>query len=209
MRVGFYGARWLGWQALQYIAERADVVGVDFTSDGWWGTVGVERREDVFATKPELVVSVLTDHIFTTSELAICPVVNLHPAPLPQYRGCNSYSHAIINDDDQYAVSLHRVEPGIDTGPVIADCTFRIPDGCTARELYDIAQPVALSLLIASWAALASGDYDAIEQDHSKATYYPRKSLEPYRVLKHWPPHMRERIRRGLTFPPFPPPSEG
>jgi methionyl-tRNA formyltransferase len=40
---------------------------------------------------------------------------NLHPGPLPEYAGLNAPSWAIYHGARHYAVTLHRMEAGIDT----------------------------------------------------------------------------------------------
>jgi methionyl-tRNA formyltransferase len=208
MRVGLYTARHLG----EAIANYLHAVGTTITArhhkaTGWWGTAGQPHNDDVFATTPDLVISVLTDHIFTPDELSICPVINLHPAPLPTYRGCNSYSHAIINDDRWYSVTLHLVDEHIDTGNIILTRTIPIHTDDTAKTLHDRAQGAALSMF-ADWWEVDNGIPPGEQQDEDDARYYPRSSLEPYRNLAHFPPQHRERIRRALTFPPHPMPKE-
>jgi methionyl-tRNA formyltransferase len=54
---------------------------------------------------------------------------NLHPGPLPEYAGLNAPSWAIYNGEQRHGVTLHRMEPGIDTGPVAFQERFPIlPD---------------------------------------------------------------------------------
>jgi methionyl-tRNA formyltransferase len=74
--------------------------------------------------------SVLGTHIYTLEEIASvpCGIVNLHLAPLPQYRGFYAFTHAIANGEDRFSVTLHYVDEGIDTGPVIATKPVPVPD---------------------------------------------------------------------------------
>lgn len=74
--------------------------------------------------------SVLGTHIYTPEEIASvpCGIVNLHLAPLPQYRGFYAFTHAIANGEDSFGVTLHYVDEGIDTGPIIATKPVPIAD---------------------------------------------------------------------------------
>jgi len=210
VRVGVFSARFLGEAVANIIAASgAEIVARHHDSTGWWGTAGTDHRDDVFGAEPDLVVSVLTQHIFTPSEIERVPkgIVNLHPAPLPELRGCNSYSHAIINGHTEYGVTLHYVDAGIDTGQIIRQKRWQIGQR-TARELHDIAQLMAVQMFAEAWPTFASGYRAASEPQLGPATYYPRTSLEPYRDLGWHPPQHRDRIRRALTFPPFPMPRE-
>lgn len=46
--------------------------------------------------------------------------VNVHGALLPQYRGANPTEWALINGERETGVTIHAVDDGIDTGPIIA-----------------------------------------------------------------------------------------
>jgi hypothetical protein len=213
LRVGLFTARPLGEACASIILgdDSVEVVGRSHRATGWWGTTRTpDLDDDVFAAAPDLVVSVLTDHIFTRDEIAVCPIVNLHPAPLPEYRGCNSYTHAIINNEAQYGVTLHRVDAGIDTGPIIRKHSVPILSDDTGRVLHDRAQVTALAMFRHWWADGHS--LDATDQRMWEAScvvrYYRRDSLEAYRDLGAHPLAQRERIKRAMTFPPHPMPRE-
>lgn len=223
MRVGLYTARPLGEAVAQIVAASGvEVVARDHEAFGWWGEAGREQRDDVFAAEPDLVISCLTHHLFTQPEIDAVPrgIVNLHPAPLPAYRGCNSYSHAILNGDRAYGSTLHYVDAGIDTGPIIAQTTVPIHEGDTARLVHDRAQVASVSMFAAWWARIlaweqrpgdaisAASPWDSYQQMHSQARYYRRDSLEAFRDLADHHPSTHDRIRRALTFPPHPMPKE-
>lgn len=217
MRVCFTGARRLGLDCLRWLTEQPDieVAAIQVDGEGWWGSDRAEidafgilemHPEDFVNERPDLVISVLSSYLFTADDLSFYPAVNLHPAPLPQYRGCNSYSHALMNGDTAYAVSLHYVEPSIDTGPVIATGRFPIRRDDTARRLYDRAQLVAFDTFKAAMPAVLEAHRDgrrvyAQPQDESRARYYRRDSLADKRTH----PDDDARIR-ALTFDPHPPP---
>ncbi|HLY71166.1 MAG TPA: formyltransferase family protein [Puia sp.] len=63
--------------------------------------------------------------------------VNLHMAPLPEYRGCNQFSFAIYNDAKNFGTTLHQLEAGIDNGKIIAERRFPIEKNILVKELYD------------------------------------------------------------------------
>ena len=208
VRVGLFTARPLGEAIAQIVASSGvEVVGRVHQAAGWWGVAGTEHADDVFSEQPDLVVSCLTAHIFTPAELAVCRIVNLHPAPLPDYRGCNSYSHAILNGDTTYGVTLHEVDATIDTGSIIMDASFPITADATARAVHDTAQTVALAMFRTWWTNRDTHTSPPTPQQ-GEGRYYRRDSLERYRRLADHPPSSHDRIRRALTFPPFPMPEE-
>ena len=206
MRVGLYTARPLGWQIANLVANDRDseLVGTHHDATGWWGTVGQGLREDVFAGNPDVVISVLGRHIFTPAEIQQATIVNLHLAPLPNYRGCNSIAHALLNGDREYGVTLHYVDEGIDTGPIIDIARFTIPPLCTGMRLYELATKAGWDLFAANWPRIL-GPVTATPQE-GEGRYYDRHSLEPYMRLADWPEDQHDTIRRALHFPPFPAP---
>lgn len=60
---------------------------------------------------------------------------NLHPGPLPKYAGLNAPSWAIFNDEEEHAVTLHWISPGIDTGHIAYANTFPIKKTDTGLTL--------------------------------------------------------------------------
>lgn len=135
----------------------------------------------------DLIVSAAGSHIFRQHEidLARCGVVNLHLAPLPEFRGRYSAAHAILTGARWYGATLHYVpDEGIDTGPIIAQERFIIGPHDTAGFLRRRALEVGARIFRDWWPMLvvmaAQGRrLPAVEQDESKARYFDRHSLPP------------------------------
>jgi methionyl-tRNA formyltransferase len=223
LTVAFYGARPLGFLVRDIVQHdpRITLIGSRFDCTGWWGSVSRDEdhwpirqtRDELDALRPDLIVSCLTSHIFTADEISRTPlgIINLHPAPLPTLRGCNSYAHAIIDNRKRYGVSLHYVDEGIDTGPLIAEWGLPIRSHETGRSLHDRAQGVALSMFETEWQAIVTAGLRGERVGATPQTamvnvtpaYHRRDSLDAYRDLSHFPLPDRERIQRALTFHPF------
>ena len=61
---------------------------------------------------------------------------NIHFSDLPKYRGAHTSIHPILNGEMFGGVTIHYIDNGIDTGPIIAQKTFVIDINDTARDLY-------------------------------------------------------------------------
>lgn len=125
--------------------------------------------------------SVLGSHVYTKREIESvpCGIVNLHLAPLPAYRGFYAFSHAIANGDDDYEVTLHYVDEGIDTGPIIATRSVPMPD--TPQVLAYKAQEAGVELF-GEWApkiiaAAEEGERVESTPQPPGGRYYDRNSL--------------------------------
>jgi phosphoribosylglycinamide formyltransferase-1 len=62
-------------------------------------------------------------------------VINLHPALLPAFPGTDAVSQAIAYGVKVFGVTVHFVDEGVDSGPVIMQRSVSLPD---ARELDDV-----------------------------------------------------------------------
>lgn len=193
-RVGFVGRRWLGFRCYESLLRYSvngfiDLVAVDlkpsarqYPGEQQLLTKPIEpivEAKDMKHQDVDLVVSVLADYIFKPEDLAAYAAINLHPAPLPEYRGCNSYSWAIENEDEYYGVSLHEIDTGIDTGRIIAQRFLPINDEETAWSLYKRSQVVAHSLFESEIEDVlrSYGHPLSRPQDEARARYYKRSHV--------------------------------
>lgn len=70
-----------------------------------------------------MVVSMRFSLIFPQRVIDAVPmgILNLHPGPLPRYRGLFAPFWQAMQGEARFAASLHLVDAGIDTGPLIAE----------------------------------------------------------------------------------------
>ena len=62
-------------------------------------------------------------------------VVNIHPALLPSFPGLDAIGQALAAGVATTGVTVHFVDEGVDTGPVIAQREVPVPPGVTREEL--------------------------------------------------------------------------
>lgn len=62
-------------------------------------------------------------------------VVNIHPALLPSFPGLDAIGQALAAGVETTGVTVHFVDEGVDTGPVIAQREVPIPAGVAREEL--------------------------------------------------------------------------
>lgn len=60
-------------------------------------------------------------------------IVNIHPSLLPKYRGKDALGQALDAKDTLLGMSVHFVDNGLDTGPIINQLSFTI-EGSEARS---------------------------------------------------------------------------
>ena len=75
------------------------------------------------------------------------PFINTHMGITPRYRGVHGGYWALANDDaENCGVTVHLVDPGIDTGGVLYQDTIRVeaPDNFNTYPLHQIAKAIPL-----------------------------------------------------------------
>ena len=109
--------------------------------------------------EPDLVVLAGYMRIVSPDVLKTFPwrVINLHPALLPAFPGTHSISDAVHYGVKVTGVTVHFVDPGVDTGPVIAQEAVRVEDGDTPETLAARVHEVEHRLLPATIRLFAAG----------------------------------------------------
>ncbi|MDQ0377442.1 phosphoribosylglycinamide formyltransferase-1 [Amycolatopsis thermophila] len=106
--------------------------------------------EAVAAYEPDLVVSAGFLKILGTNFLARFPnrVINTHPALLPSFPGMHSVADALELGVKLTGCTVHFVDAGVDTGPIIAQEAVTVePDDDEAR-LHERIKVVERRLLV-------------------------------------------------------------
>jgi phosphoribosylglycinamide formyltransferase-1 len=75
-------------------------------------------------------------------------IINIHPSLLPDFPGINSIERAFNSGAKKTGVTVHYVDSGIDTGPIIAQRTVDIDDGDTLDSLEEKIHKVEHELYV-------------------------------------------------------------
>jgi methionyl-tRNA formyltransferase len=127
-------------------------------------------REVVGRLHPACVVISSFDRILPGDLLAACPCVNVHYAPLPNYRGRANVNWAVINGEPFTAITIHVVEEGLDAGNVLFQRLVPIDREDTVADLYQRLNQLQLQHLGETVDRFLNG-YAGIPQASERATY--------------------------------------
>jgi methionyl-tRNA formyltransferase len=124
---------------------------------------------------PELLIVSCFPYRFPRAILALpaLGVLNLHPAPLPRGRGPAPLFWTVRLGVGQGGVTVHLMDEGLDSGPIVAQETFRVPDGITGTELELLAAARGAELLVRAVDAFVNGRVMPQPQDETQATVDP------------------------------------
>ena len=82
-----------------------------------------------------IFISLEFDKIIRPSAFKSRRLYNIHFSALPAYKGLYTSALPILHGEGLSGVTLHEIDSGIDTGPIVAQTVFYLPKGCTARDL--------------------------------------------------------------------------
>lgn len=115
----------------------------------------VELADVVGAYAPDLVVCAGFMRILAPSFLARFRVTNTHPALLPAFPGAHAVRDALVYGVKVTGVTVHLVDEGIDTGPVVAQAAVPVLPGDTEATLHARIQDVEHPLYVEAVGRLA------------------------------------------------------
>ncbi|XZF14320.1 formyltransferase family protein [Chitinophagaceae bacterium MMS25-I14] len=224
----FLGAKPVGYQCFEYLLQNAgslniEVVGLLTQNRKEFGeydlrTLAATHNVPVIASLEEMpecdiLYSVQYHQILKAEDIAKAKdiAVNLHMAPLPEYRGCNQFSFAILDQKEEFGTTIHVMDPRIDHGDILFQKRFPIPDECWVHQLYQITEAASVKLFKQTLAALVEGRYNRLPQAALEARYgsslHFRKEMEEIKQLdKSWPQEKTDRHIRATLMPGFEPP---
>jgi methionyl-tRNA formyltransferase len=130
-------------------------------------------------------------------------VVNVHYAPLPKYGGYWPEMWAIWNGETEFAVTMHYVEKGLDSGPIIVQSWFEISSLETRESLYKKSTQFCYNMVKESLDLILSGKANAKVQDEKLRTYYPKGLPNEGFLDLSWDSETQSRFIRAISFPGF------
>jgi phosphoribosylglycinamide formyltransferase 1 len=84
-------------------------------------------------------------------------VINVHPALLPSFPGLDAIQQALDYGVKVFGVTVHFVDEGVDSGPVILQRAIELPDAVEAEAVHDLLRPLEHELLPEAIRLIARG----------------------------------------------------
>jgi phosphoribosylglycinamide formyltransferase-1 len=117
----------------------------DYATRADWDTALAERIGD---HEPALVVSAGFMKLLGPQVLSRWTVINTHPALLPALPGAHAVRDALAAGVTETGCTVHVVDAGIDTGPVLAQTAVPVVPGDTEESLHERIKTVERVLLV-------------------------------------------------------------
>ncbi len=228
--VTFLGSKKIGWQCLEFLYDnrseldinlvqlgtnlsKKDIYRDKFVQLSQLEGISIFSQPDDILLETDIIISVQFHHILSPAQLAKASLAayNLHMAPLPEYRGCNQFSMAILDGASTFGTTLHIMDTGIDHGDIVAELRFDIPNDIWVHELYEKTEEASFKLFKHTLSNLIKGDVSTTPQSSlipSRGTsIHYRNEIQKIKHLQlDWSEEKIMRHIRATYMPGFEPP---
>jgi phosphoribosylglycinamide formyltransferase-1 len=116
--------------------------------------------------KPDLVVLAGFMKVLPAGFVAaLSPnIINLHPSLLPAFPGAHAVRDALSAGASTTGATVHIVDAGVDTGPVLAQREIEIPSGISESDLHEQIKTIERSLIVEVVSQIAEGKLNLSER---------------------------------------------
>jgi len=184
---------------VKLFAENAGLTVLDFESlDG----------ENVFETikklSPDLLITIAYGGLIPQKILDIprCESINVHPSLLPLWRGASPIQSAILNGDTKTGISLIRMTPELDAGPIFAVTETSIDPEENTLTLSNRLANMSAILMTDNIEDIVNKNTFPNEQEHQKATYASKLTKQD--AIINWTRPASEILKKIKAFNPWP-----
>lgn len=134
--------------------ERARGAGVPtalFSHETYPDRAGRDEAIAAWLEKHDVKLVVLAGYmqILSPAFIARFPgaIINVHPALLPAFPGLDAVGQALAHGVKVFGVTVHYVDDGVDTGPIILQRAVELPAARDAEEVMAALRPLEHTLL--------------------------------------------------------------
>ncbi|MDF1827955.1 MAG: methionyl-tRNA formyltransferase [Legionellaceae bacterium] len=158
-------------------------------------------QDELRALNPDILVVIAYGLILPQAVLDIPRLgcINVHASLLPHWRGASPIQASLLNGDAETGVTIMQLDAGMDTGPMLARATCKIPANATANSLHDSLAQLAAEPLLDTLDALAEKRAQPMAQNHELATYAPKITKQDAVIAWHKPAIQIERQIRAYN----------
>jgi methionyl-tRNA formyltransferase len=163
-----------------------------------------EAMTQLQAWAPDLIVVAAFGQILRAEVLGLPKFgcINIHGSLLPRGRGAAPIQAAILAGDKETGITIMKMDPGVDTGPMLSQRAVPISPDDTAGTLFEKLAPIGAELLLETLPRYLSGELQPLPQPAEGVTYAPMLKKED--GLLGFTRPAAELERRVRAFTPWP-----
>jgi methionyl-tRNA formyltransferase len=166
-----------------------------------WVGSAAEAAEALGAVAPEVAVAACFPWRLERAALETPPlgILNVHPSLLPVGRGPEPVFWTLRRGERITGATVHRMDTGLDTGPIMAQAEMAVADGVRAPDLEGALMTLGGRLLVEALPALAAGTLAPWPQPEEGTSYAPAPSPADWTMTPILPAAWAWRFARGVA----------
>ncbi len=155
----------------------------------------------IAAERPDLIVVAAYGQILPPAILDIprYGCINVHASLLPRYRGAAPINWAIVRGETVTGITIMKMDPGMDTGPMLYMREEPIGEEDTAETLFPRLAALGAEALTEALGKHHAGTLTETPQEGERATYAPMLKKEHGRIDWGRPAREIRNLVRGMT----------
>ncbi len=160
----------------------------------------------VYKIQNLIFLSIEYESIINVDKFYSAELFNFHFSLLPKYRGCHTNFYQIYNGEKYSGVTLHKIDSGIDTGPIIDKIKFPIKKNTDAYKNYFNLMKNSVKLLKKNFKNIINKNYIERKQNLKKGSYYSRNSINYLKMKIFKTDKINLKLfnqMKAFIFPPF------
>ena len=163
-----------------------------------------EELEHIKGLKPDLVVVVAYGKILPSNFLNIknSLFINAHASLLPKWRGAAPMQRSILNCDKETGVTIMKIVPKLDAGPILIKSKIKITKDTNCEELSDQMSKLGVNLILKAVDLIKKDETKFTPQNDKNATY--AKKIEKSESKIDWNLDAKNIIAKINAFHPNP-----
>jgi methionyl-tRNA formyltransferase len=225
-RIAFLGSKAIGYHCLQILLRQTDIHIVAVLSndntrfDATKSVLALANENkipllhslDELPSDLDILLSVQYHKILKQADINKAKLaINLHMAPLPEYRGSNQFSYAIIDGKKEFGTTLHIMDARIDHGDIIAEKRFAIHANIWISELYQQTEDASVKLFEEQIGFIISNNFSTtpqsiFEKDRGTSLHMRSEIASLKLIDLSWAPDKIWAHIRATSMPGFEPP---
>ena len=167
----------------------------------WVGGMGTAEVGAIAAHRPNAVIVACFPWRLPREVLALPQLgcFNVHPSLLPVGRGPEPVFWALRRGERRTGATVHLMDAGLDTGPIVAQAAIDVPEGARAPALERRLMRLGGRLLVDVLPTLAAGRVRSVPQDEALATQAPVPTAADFGVPTNLPARWAYTFVRGVA----------
>lgn len=137
-----------------------------------------DYADEIEGLHPDYIYIIGWPQIVGQKILSIAPCIGMHPAPLPLRRGGAPLNWQLIDGVTESAVTLLRLEAGVDDGDILVQRPFKIGEADYIQDVVERVCEITYSAVKESCGALSMIPIQWKPQDSTQATVLRRRRPE-------------------------------